>query len=512
MNMLKQKNHLMLRYSMIAVLLSIVFHLLNRQFDVLHDWMHHGMASSAYIVIDEDVFGTALNTLFVVPVLLLIAAFVLYRRNREHRWIPLLNTLTLTLSSVSLIAGGGGMVELHFSIFMTVAVIAYYEQIKLISISTIIFALQHIIGFLWLPEIVFGYSSYSFGMLFIHALFLLLTSAATIRQIYLKQLVLAAIEAEKQAKDTQLQGLVATAEELSTELEDRAHKMDEQSESHVQTSQEMAQSFNEVSAGLDKQSQAISKVYEELNKVEGLVEQNTEAFDILNEHRQQNVALAIASNEALSQLTEHIEHVSETFQHTTQAAQNFSLATKRIDEAMQFIMDITTQTKLLALNASIEAARAGEHGRGFAVVASEIRALSDQSRQAAEDIQEVLASVVHESEHIAQLMLEGEHDTRRTVELSHVAVSQYAEMGKASEEMGHIITDLSQSAHRLQQNFERMHEDMMSMAAITEQGVASIEQLFAASRQQQGVITKLDEEIDLVAQLAYRLKQQFVVS
>ncbi|MDD2620380.1 MAG: methyl-accepting chemotaxis protein [Syntrophomonadaceae bacterium] len=106
-----------------------------------------------------------------------------------------------------------------------------------------------------------------------------------------------------------------------------------------------------------------------------------------------------------------------------------------IANVLVFTKDVANQTKMLGLNAAIEAARAGDLGKGFGVVAGEIRKLSDQSKQTADDIGQLIRAI--------------EIKMREAVAASQGTVKQSQEQAAATEEITATVMEMAEVAEKL---------------------------------------------------------------
>ena len=95
----------------------------------------------------------------------------------------------------------------------------------------------------------------------------------------------------------------------------------------------------------------------------------------------------------IERLMQTVATLSALMRENSGAVVELLRLTRRIDEIVGVVIEVSEQTNLLALNASIEAWRAGEHGRGFAVVAREVRKLADSTRLATQEMDVLLKEV-----------------------------------------------------------------------------------------------------------------------
>ena len=503
-----KKNKVMFYLTLFVVMLSVIFHILNRGFHLMPT---HGIHSGHIVELtNRKDFTHIQNMLLFLPLLFTLIGYICYKFNLNKHSISMWYTLALTFASISLISGGGGSVELHFSIFMVVAMCAYYESLKLISLMTIIFAIQHIVGLFWATELVFGVSEYTFSMILIHAIFLIFTSAATSIQIIAKRKAVEKIEKEKQLKDEQFNKLLAQTQRLTQEMEATTELIHHTSLQQNKMGNEMAAAFNEVATGMNNQNESVEVINENLELIRQLVVKNTEQTEQLKQRFELSKDIMAKGQIGIDDLKEDINHVHRTIEQTALTIEHLHQHTEKIEETMGLISQVSDQTRLLSLNASIEAAKAGDEGRGFAVVAAEIRKLSDQSKAAASEINDVLKGIIQGSEQSVTMINSG-LQTTLSINHSSLHVAQgYKNMADDQLYISEMINHVTTLMNDINDKVFSIHEEMSQVAAVVQQGTAAIEQLLASVLEQESISRDMVIQVSNSNALAEQLKQEFL--
>jgi methyl-accepting chemotaxis protein len=137
-----------------------------------------------------------------------------------------------------------------------------------------------------------------------------------------------------------------------------------------------------------------------------------------------------------------MEGIRESIAEAEKRIKRLGERSQEITGIVNLINTIAERTHVLALNASMQAAAAGDAGRGFAVVAEEVQRLAESSRQA--------------TQQIAQLVNNIQIETADTINTVNKTISQVVSGSELAAKSGQQMRETQQSTASLVELVKRI--------------------------------------------------------
>ncbi|MBD3884488.1 GAF domain-containing protein [Phormidium tenue FACHB-886] len=176
--------------------------------------------------------------------------------------------------------------------------------------------------------------------------------------------------------------------------------------------------------------------------------------------------IVLAGDTAMNRTVEEILDIRETVAETNARLKRLSESSQKISKVVNLISNFTTQTQLLALNASIEATRAGDYGRGFAVVAEEVRSLARQSADAATDIEQLVQDIQRGTAEVSTALEMGIQQVESGTDLVTETRENLNAIVDATAQISQLVVSITQTTEEQTQQFQSVTQTITDVAEI----------------------------------------------
>lgn len=271
----------------------------------------------------------------------------------------------------------------------------------------------------------------------------------------------------------------------------------------------VVEAINSVNEVANIQASSISQTFHNIEKINNNIQDTLSNVIDLKERVNVADSNTNVGKETLGTMINQIKNINELIHSFKNQAKSLNENSSKISQVVEMVSGIAEQTNLLALNASIEAARAGDAGKGFAVVAEEVRNLAEQSRNATEEIADIVRALQNGTNKIYSEVEVGMNQIEENTTLAEKVEIAFKDIfnsnqdikGSTTNIMSYIrdvsnqIKSISESMESINKNTEQLSRDSENSSAVTEEQLAVIDEVSNQASYLEEMATTLNDTV-----------------
>ncbi|MGN1119114.1 MAG: methyl-accepting chemotaxis protein, partial [Oscillospiraceae bacterium] len=285
---------------------------------------------------------------------------------------------------------------------------------------------------------------------------------------------------------TELDNIAASSAESNRSIADRSNSVMQDSEDNFHHIKAVEDSMAQIADNL----RSLSEMSGEIGKLAAHADEITAEY---------NVKLAESSRS--------MDEISQSSARSCDIIAKLSEQSNRIVSIAKVITGISTQTNILAINASIEASRAGAAGRGFSVVAGEIKSLSDKTKVAAAEIGSIIGEVTENINDAVSSMGASSELTRQGLESMERMTVAAQQLSDSNIEITRNIAEMNRVIDSVAQSGGSVSDNLVNVSRNIENNCSAVQQVAAAIQENSAGTETLGMMVHTIKDMAQELEQ-----
>ena len=278
---------------------------------------------------------------------------------------------------------------------------------------------------------------------------------------------------------------------------------------------QLTSSTGQIADGARAQANQIADASKESGNVGDTASNTLQQAETMTRMAEASRLAAIEGSRAMEENLRNSEQMLDVSNNSVTSIESLSRSSEQIQEIVDVIRDIATQTNILAINAAIEAVRAGKHGKGFAVVAEEVKTLSADSKTQAKQISDLVKSVQGEIKKTVGIITQLAGNIERGKKSIEQTSQTFGEISQAVQEVSLTASEISTAASDQKHSIDSVSMTLDKISGIAADTSTSSGQV---AKSVMGVNEKMQEltsTASTLASMSANLQQtvgQFVLS